>query len=128
MQHTNSNRLWRIAFWVYVGALLIIFALAYMRLIPAKLNDIPYYDTIGHVVLLGLAAYLGYRASNRAAFRFGPVVIPLVPIIVFCLAIVEECLQSLSPYRTFDLFDLVSDAVGITLFCAIDVVLRRTKR
>ena len=56
---------WVIVCAVYLLVLAIIVALAYLRLIPTELGLIPMYDTIGHFVLMGSAAYLAHRALKR---------------------------------------------------------------
>jgi VanZ family protein len=46
----------------------------------------------------------------------------------FSLAAIEECLQHLSPLRTFDLTDLASDLGGMLVFAALSAALLRLER
>lgn len=75
-------------------------------------GDIPYGDKIAHASLYGMMGLLlnyglGYRKINL--FFVGS-------IIVLTFATIEECTQYYIPSRTFDLWDLFADFVGVSLF------------
>ncbi|NLS78900.1 MAG: VanZ family protein, partial [Chloroflexi bacterium] len=112
--------MWTIAFLVYLALLVSIIALAYLGHIPAEIAYIPAYDTIGHVVLLGIAAYLLHRALNRRTVRVLGVALPLGPLLVALVALLEELAQGWSPRRTASPFDLAADFAGIALAWAAD--------
>lgn len=112
--------MWTIAFLVYLALLVSIIALAYLGHIPAEIAYIPAYDTIGHVVLLGIAAYLLHRALNRRTVRVFGVALPLGPLLVALVALLEELAQGWSPRRTASPFDLAADFAGIALAWAAD--------
>lgn len=89
---------------------------AYLRIIPVKSSIFPYYDTIGHFVLLGIATFLGHLALRKRKIYLSRLSIPLAPILVVICCIIDELLQSLSPYRTASFSDLAADLVGIMVF------------
>ena len=105
---------WKNYFAVYTLFLLTIFVLAYMGHIPTKLNLIPFYDSIGHFVLYGTWGFLFAMAFSRPLAWVGKFAIQKGIFLVVPVAVVEECLQSLSPTRTFSLFDLGWGLLGIT--------------
>jgi VanZ family protein len=126
----NSSRslpIWRGAFAVYLAILALIIVLAYLGLIPTEIAYIPYYDTIGHFALLGIASYLLHRALDRRAWPIGNIRVPAGPLIVAAVALVEESAQSLSPIRTFSLFDYAADLVGIWGAYWLDLHLRQRR-
>lgn len=112
----KSYRFWVVAFWFYLGILIAIIISAYLKILPVKSSVIPFYDTIGHFILIGIAAFLAHLALNKRSINCFNIPIPLAAIIVSLFTVTEECLQKLSPNRTFDLLDLVSDFCGIVLF------------
>ncbi|WP_407899884.1 VanZ family protein [Scytonema sp. NUACC26] len=87
-----------------------------MRIIPTEIAQFPYYDTILHFFLIGMAAYLGHLALEKRQFQILNFFVPMAPLVVSCFTISEEFLQKLSPYRSFDLVDLAADFCGIILF------------
>jgi len=119
----QRNKKWLIAFWLYFTLLITIFTMAYLRIIPVKIKVIPYYDTIGHFVLYGITAYLAHRALDRKTINFKSYIFPLAPVIISIFAIIEESLQSFSPYRTFSLLDIAANISGIYLFYWFDTIL-----
>ncbi|CAM3293999.1 hypothetical protein FLLO111716_01600 [Flavobacterium longum] len=97
---------------LYSAAMVLIGFLAYAGLIPTKLHDIPYYDSIGHFILYGWWGYLlgkvFHKSVSGTTFR-----LPHGIILATAIAIVEETLQQLSPMRSFSLYDLGFDLLGI---------------
>lgn len=112
----SSNKGWVFAFWVYFGVIMTISASAYLKVLPVKSSVIPFYDTIGHFVLVGLAAFFSHLALNKRRINFLKFSLPLAPILVVICSIVDELIQRFSPYRTFDLTDLAANLVGILFF------------
>lgn len=112
------NRNWVIAFGIYFVVLLTIIGLAYLGILPVKLAAIPFYDTLGHFILLGTASYLGHKALEGQMIKVWrcPLTLPLAPILVTIFAIVDESLQALSPLRTSSLSDMTANLVGIWVF------------
>ncbi len=112
----KSNQRWVFAFWVYFAILMSISMSAYLRIIPTEISQFPYYDTILHFLLLGIAAYLGHLALNKRKIPIFNISLPLAPLIVIFFCIVDEIIQLFIPYRSFDLVDLAADLCGIVLF------------
>ncbi|MGF2012674.1 MULTISPECIES: VanZ family protein [unclassified Nostoc] len=110
------NQRWVFAFWVYFGILMSISMAAYLRIIPVEISQFPYYDTILHFLLLGIAAYLSHLALNKRKIQIFNIFLPLAPLIVIFFCIVDEIIQLFVPYRSFDLVDLGADLCGIILF------------
>lgn len=111
---------WTAALAAYLMILVLIVALAYLGLIPTELGYIPCYDTIGHFMLMGSAAYLAHRALNRRTLRVCRWCLPMGPLLIAALAFGEEGMQMLSPYRTFSLSDMLSDLSGMLFFLWLD--------
>lgn len=112
------NRNWVIAFGLYFLVLLSIIGLAYWGILPVKVSAIPFYDTIGHFILLDSASYLGHKALGGQMFTIWlfPFALPVAPIIISLFAAVDESLQALSPLRTSTLSDMTANLVGIWAF------------
>lgn len=117
-ENMKWNRNWAIAFGLYVGFLLTIITLAYLGFFPVKLPMIPFYDTLGHFILLGSVSYLGHKALGERMIKvwFCPLSIPLVPLAISIFAAVDESLQTLSPLRTSSWLDMIANLVGIWVF------------
>lgn len=82
-------------------------------------GQIPYGDKVSHAILYGMMALflnygLGFRKLSHLAMM------PIVPCVgsttVLVFATLEECSQYYIPSRTFDLWDLGADFVGVVLF------------
>jgi VanZ family protein len=98
---------------LYATLFLIILIRAYSGTLPPQLAQIPFYDKIGHVVLYGLAVYLGHRVLKRRRTRLLTLTLPLFPLIFGVFTVIEETAQSLSPNRTLDATDLIASFIGI---------------
>ncbi|WP_353932178.1 VanZ family protein [Okeanomitos corallinicola TIOX110] len=112
----TTHQRWVFAFWVYLGILFSIFIAAYLQIIPTEISRFPYYDTVLHFLLLGLAAYFSHQALRKRKFRILNIPVPLAPLIVFLFCIVDEMIQSYVPYRNADWVDLAADICGIISF------------
>ncbi|MBW4688139.1 MAG: VanZ family protein [Komarekiella atlantica HA4396-MV6] len=110
------NQRWVFAFWVYFGILISISISAYLKVIPTEVAQFPYYDTILHFLLLGIAAYLSHLALNKRKIQFLNISLPLAPLILIFFCIIDETIQLFTPHRSFDLVDLAADLCGIVLF------------
>lgn len=111
-----SKKGWIFAFWFYLAVLMTIIISAYLKVLPVKSSSIPYYDTVGHFVLLGMAAFFGHLALNKRKISVGNISIPLAPLLVVIFCVIDELLQILSPYRSASFYDLAADFVGIAVF------------
>jgi hypothetical protein len=119
---------WRLGLGLYTAFILTVFLLAYLRFIPTQLNAVPYYDSIGHFVLYGTWGYFFARVFNRIVLRFDWIRVQFGILIIIPIATLEESLQSLSPVRTFSLFDLGWGCLGIMIACLIISMQEKTVR
>jgi hypothetical protein len=81
----------------------------------AFVDDVPGKDKTGHVVMIGCMSLL---LSWLSSFRFLPlknVRLYYGIVAVFIFITIEEFLQLLAPYRSFDLIDLSCNYLGILL-------------
>lgn len=116
LQPGNVSRLgWRLLAALYASLLLLILLLAYTGNLPPQLDRIPFYDKVGHLVLYGIATYLGHRVLQYRRFRLGTIALPLFPFLFTIGALTEEFLQVFSPNRTLDAIDLIASFLGIIL-------------
>ncbi|MEL6383949.1 MAG: VanZ family protein [Cyanobacteria bacterium J06626_18] len=109
-----ANR-WHFVALCYAVIFLSILWLAYTNRIPTQFIQFLYADKVAHTVLYAIAAYLGQRWLRSRHLRIGGVSLPFFPALFGLFTLVEELVQSLSPYRTFDLGDLVCSFGGILL-------------
>ncbi|ONI39991.1 hypothetical protein AN640_01555 [Candidatus Epulonipiscium fishelsonii] len=75
--------------------------------------EIPYLDKFVHMGMffgLTFVYYIEYYVNYKILPAF-----PKLPIILILFALSTEIMQLLSGYRTFDLLDLLADAIGILL-------------
>ncbi len=114
----KSNWRWVLAFILYFLILLTIFVLAYWGIVPVKISAIPFYDTIGHFILLGFASYLGHKALGNRLINIWSrsISLPLAPILISIFALLDESLQALSLLRSSTLSDLAANLIGIWFF------------
>jgi len=94
---------------------LITLVMAYLGNLPPVLQAIPYYDKPGHVILYGVAAYLGHRILRRRYLHLMGLRLPLWIVLFSVFTLVEEVLQGFSPNRSLDLLDLICSGLGIAL-------------
>ena len=104
---------WAIVFIFYIGLLVIISVLAYHNQLP---NTLTVNDKLGHFVLFGLAGVLSHQALKQRLIHFYRLAVPLGPLGIGLLVIIDEGLQSLSPNRSSGLDDLWANWFGILLF------------
>lgn len=97
-----------------------ILVLAYTGNLPSQLAVIPYYDKVGHVILYGVATYLGHRLLHRFTLRLGPYHLSLWVLAFGGWTLVEEGAQFFAPTRSLDALDLVCSILGIGIgyWCA----------
>ncbi len=115
------HRRWLLAFVLFAVVLLGIFAAAFLGEIPTRLVQIPYYDTIGHLVLYGILAGLLDLALGHHQTRIvrTPIGIPTAALVVILVAITDELAQGLSPVRTRDVKDVAADVCGIAILLLV---------
>ena len=79
------------------------------------LDSVPYGDKLGHVLLMGTLCFLLNVALRCRTVPVGGLPILLGTLLVSVFVIGEEISQLFLANRTFDLVDLLADAIGIAL-------------
>lgn len=79
------------------------------------IGHIPYGDKFMHALLYGTMAFLCNWVFNFKTFIFIKINIQLGLFIVFIFALLEEFSQYFISSRTFDIFDILADIIGIVL-------------
>jgi VanZ family protein len=74
-------------------------------------------DKPAHVILYGIATFLGHKALNYRYIKIFDLSLPLFPCLFLLFAIGEELVQALSPNRTVDAIDLAANFIGIAIGC-----------
>lgn len=92
-----------------------ILVLAYTGNLPSQLAVIPYHDKLGHVILYGLAAYLGHRLLHPFTLRVGRYRLPLWVLAFSGWTLAEEGAQFFAPTRSLDALDVVCSMLGILI-------------
>lgn len=106
-----------LSFFVFISAIIYIADNASYNFALRWVGAIPYGDKIAHAILYGaMAMFLNYGLSYRKVKGM-----QLGAIIVLTFAILEEFTQMYIPSRTFDLYDILADIVGVTLFSLIKI-------
>ena len=104
---------WAIAFIFYIATLVIISVLAYHNQLPKSLTA---NDKLGHFVLFGFAGFLSHQALRQRRFHFYGLPLPIGPLGIGLLVIIDEGLQALSPNRSAGIDDLWANWFGILVF------------
>lgn len=78
-------------------------------------GDIPYGDKAGHLVLMGMLAFLcnlGFPPRRNDGYRR---LITTTTLVLLVLLTAEEITQAFKPHRTCDLMDWLADLLGLAL-------------
>ncbi len=119
------KRTWTIAAALAFLVLASASVLAYLRLIPKVIKDIPHYDSIGHFMLFGMLAFALDHALAHRTSKFVRRDLPLGSMLVAVYATLDESAQYYSSARTFDLGDLSFSLLGILTFYLLGRLLRK---
>lgn len=119
---SKVNRVWQGITLFYTAFFAITLFLAYTGQLAIPLADPPF-DKVGHLVLYGIATFLGHRgfkyctirlqAIRLTTVRLNIVRVPLFPLLFTLFTIAEELFQAFSPNRTLDAIDLIFSCLGI---------------
>ena len=111
-----------LSFFIFISYIIFLADTADYNFAFRVVGHIPYGDKICHALLYGVMAFLlNYGLGFRKLHLFGVMAItPYIgSIIVLTFATLEECSQYYIPSRTFDLWDLGADFVGVVLFSVL---------
>lgn len=113
--------------WPQLALMAVISLCAYLRLLPA----LPPFasDKLLHFVFFGLATAnldlwlrwrdLTWRDQTGRNLAWARLDVPVALPLAFVPVLLEECLQGLSPARTFELLDLGADLAGMVFFLVL---------
>ena len=127
MQSIQTRIFLPLSFFIFISYIIFLADTADYNFAFRVVGHIPYGDKICHALLYGMMAFLlnyglGFRRVGFLTHQGGQECppyrwyIPLGSIIVLTFATLEECSQYYIPSRTFDLWDLGADFVGVVLF------------
>jgi len=85
----------------------------------AMVKHIPYGDKIIHGLLYGIMALTLNYGLYFKSYKILGFNIQIGALIVLSFAIIEEGTQYFIPSRTFDLYDVLSDIIGVIIFSFI---------
>ncbi len=117
----KSNRITSVQL-IFFGYLLFICAMILLRnfnrgnSIFNLIGGIPHSDKAGHFFLFGLLTFFMSLAWKHRTFQLMTVRIALAPVIIFIATFMEECSQIILEFRTFSVFDLLANILGIVCF------------
>ncbi|OQW94275.1 MAG: hypothetical protein BWK79_06725 [Beggiatoa sp. IS2] len=97
------------------------------RFILKPFYDFPNGDKVVHIILMGLLALLVNLNFQCAQFKLFNIPVLTGSALVLTIVFLEECSQLFIKSRTFDLWDLFSDVVGIVLFGQLALRLSRSQ-
>ena len=101
-----------LGFFIFISSIIFIADSANYNFALRWVGAIPYGDKIAHAMLYGVMAMLiNYALSYR---KVKGMLVGSVLVLTF--AILEEFSQIYIPSRTFDLYDILADVVGVILF------------
>jgi len=101
-----------LGFFIFISSIIFIADNANYNFALRWVGAIPYGDKIGHATLYGvMAMLLNYGLSYRKVKG-----LQLGAVLVLTFAIIEEFSQIYIPSRTFDLYDVFADIVGVIIF------------
>lgn len=91
------------------------------------LDAIPFGDKLGHVILMGTLCLLLNLALRCRTVRIRKWPVLLGTLLVSLFVVVEELSQLFLQHRTFDLIDLLADAIGIALASWLAILISNRK-
>jgi len=134
MQYIQTRWLYPLGFFIFISYIIFLADTADYNFAFRLVGHIPYGDKIAHTLLYGVMALLlnyglGFRYIQYKSISVGyckgttpyKLYIQLGAIIVLTFATLEEFSQYFIPSRTFDLWDLMADFIGVILFSFIRI-------
>jgi VanZ family protein len=109
---TSARWIWMISAIVFSAIFLTILFFAYQGTLPTILTE---NDKLAHVILYGIATFLGHKALNNRRIRILNIPVPIFPGLFTLFTLGEELAQGLSPNRSLDAIDLIASFAGIAI-------------
>jgi len=116
MKYINLRVLLPLGFFIFISFIIYLADTADYNFAFRMIGHIPYGDKIMHALLYGVMALLLNYGLKFKSYKFLGFNLQLGAIIVLFFAGLEEITQYWIPSRTFDLGDLLADAIGVALF------------
>lgn len=85
------------------------------------IKHLPYGDKLGHVLLYGVLTALMITALKFRTLSLFNRSVQLGSVLVLSFAFIEEITQLFQANRTFDMYDLYSDIIGVFLFAFVTI-------
>ncbi len=104
-----------LGFFIFISSIIFVADNANYNFALRWVGAIPYGDKIAHATLYGVMAMLlnyGFSYKKTKGVQLGA-------IDVLTFAILEEFTQMYIPSRTFDLYDILADIVGVALLSLV---------
>jgi len=120
----NRRLLLPFGFFIFISYIIFLADTADYNFAFRTMDGIPYGDKMAHAILYGMmAGLLNWGLEYRRCCRFDAMAIApyLGSVTVLTFAVIEECTQYYIPSRTFDLWDLAADFIGVILFSLLRV-------
>jgi undecaprenyl-diphosphatase len=102
-------------FWLQLGVNLLATHVAYIGMLPWQLLRTPFVDKALHALLVGSAGFWLTLLLHSRGITQSIAQVPLGIALALAIALIEESLQSLSPLRTFDAFDMLGNTAGLII-------------
>jgi hypothetical protein len=116
MFNLNLRVVLPLGFFIFISFIIFLADTADHNFAFRLLGDIPYGDKIGHIVLYGAMAWFLNFGLKFKSYKIMGFNMQLGALIVLAFAIMEEGTQYYIPSRTFDLYDVLGDFIGVVLF------------
>ncbi len=113
MRHLDPIRLAFILFALFVGSVVYAADAGIGKPFFDAIRSQPLGDKISHFFLMGTLATLANRAFGRRSVRSGWLAAGIGTLVVLTVVVAEEISQIWIPGRTFELYDLAADFLGI---------------
>lgn len=112
-----SLRVWLpLSFFIFISWIIFLADSADYNFAFYLVGDIPYGDKVAHALLYGIMALLLNYGLRFKYFGTKFFQLQIGSMLVFLFAALEEISQYFILSRTFDLYDLLADVIGIVAF------------
>ena len=119
---------WQLTLLYFILIFVIIYLADKGGLNTDYLRDIlPFFDKIAHFFLMGMAAFMLNLCLNCKQLQWQQFNFLLGSVIVLVFVTLEEFSQLYFPHRSFDLWDLTADFIGIYLLGRLALRWQTTK-
>ena len=116
MYNLNLRVILPLGFFIFISFIIFLADTADHNFAFRLLGHIPYGDKMGHIILYGVMAWLLNFGLKFKSYKILGFNMQLGALIVFGFAVIEELTQYYIPSRSFDLYDVLGDFIGVVLF------------